>query len=106
MIKITYLSHEGESLKIDAKEGSSVMQTALDNSVPGIVGECSGVLACATCHVYVDEAWRSKTGEAGEFEKDMLEGAIDPRDSSRLACQIKLTPELDGLVVHVPAMQI
>jgi 2Fe-2S ferredoxin len=73
--------------------------------VPGIEAECGGACACATCHVYVDEAWREKTGEPSQMEQDMLDFAFDVRKESRLSCQIKVTPELDGLVVQVPDKQ-
>ena len=77
----------------------------MKNAVPGIEAECGGACSCATCHVYVDDAWREPTGQPDEMEEDMLDFAFDVRDSSRLSCQIKVTDELDGLVVQVPEKQ-
>src|SRR3989475_10958844 len=99
MVKITYISVDGAPRTVDAEVGSTVMETAIKNGVPGIEAECGGACACATCHVYVDEAWRGKTGEAAPMEQDMLDFAYDVRPNSRLSCQIKVTPDLDGLVV-------
>ena len=81
------------------------MENAIREGVPGIEAECGGACACATCHVYVDDAWRKVTGEPAEMEEDMLDFAFDVRESSRLSCQIKVTDELDGLVVQVPEKQ-
>lgn len=81
------------------------MQTAVNNMVDGIVAECGGCLSCATCHVYIDEAWRERVGPAAGDEQAMLALAVDPRDSSRLSCQIAVTDALDGLVVHMPEAQ-
>ncbi len=81
------------------------MEVAVKNLVPGIEAECGGALACATCHVYVDEAWREAVGGPSEMEEDMLDFAYDVRSNSRLSCQVKMTPELDGLVVNVPEQQ-
>src|SRR4029079_13265455 len=105
MAKITYIEHDGTEHVIDVKNGLTVMEGAVKNNVPGIEAECGGACACATCHVYVDEAWRDKTGAPSQMEEDMLDFAFDGRESSVLSCQIKLTPELDGLVVRVPAKQ-
>ena len=81
------------------------MENAIKNSVPGIEAECGGACACATCHVYVDEEWREKVGEPDVMEEDMLDFAWEMAPSSRLSCQIKVTDELDGLVVRVPEKQ-
>ena len=105
MPKITYVDHAGVSRTVDVETGSTVMEGAIRNGVPGIEAECGGACACATCHVYVDDAWREKTGEAEPMEQDMLDFAYDVRPSSRLSCQIKVTPELDGLVVTTPERQ-
>jgi 2Fe-2S ferredoxin len=105
MPKITYIDSAGASQTVDVETGSTVMEGAIKNGVPGIEAECGGACACATCHVYVDEAWREKTGEAAPMEQDMLDFAYDVRPSSRLSCQIKVTPELDGLVVTTPERQ-
>lgn len=105
MPKITYLTHDGEKHEVDAAEGSTVMETAVKNSVPGIEAECGGACACATCHVYVDAAWQEKVGAPEIMEEDMLDFAYEPKEGSRLSCQIKVTAELDGLVVTVPEKQ-
>src|SRR3984957_3158364 len=105
MIHVTYTDSQGTSRTVEAQEGSTVMETALRNSVPGIDAECGGACACATCHVYVDPAWAAKVGKAEPMEEDMLDFAFDVRPNSRLSCQIRVKPELDGLVVRTPARQ-
>lgn len=105
MAKITYVEHRGASHQIDAPLGLSVMEVAVKNRVPGIDADCGGAAACATCHVYVDEAWLPKTGPRTAMESAMLEFAEGVSSNSRLACQIKLSPELDGLIVRLPASQ-
>jgi ferredoxin, 2Fe-2S len=105
MPKITYIDFQGKSRSVDAPVGSTVMENAIKNSIPGIEAECGGACACATCHVYVDDAWREKTGGPSPMEEDMLDFGFDVRPSSRLSCQIKVTDELDGLVVHTPERQ-
>ncbi|MBY4212600.1 2Fe-2S iron-sulfur cluster binding domain-containing protein [Rhodococcus fascians] len=105
MARVTYLS-DGADETVDGQLGDSVMITAVQNGIDGIVAECGGALSCATCHVYVDPGWFDKTGPAGEDEADMLAGAMcEPRETSRLSCQIELTPALDGLVVTLPEEQ-
>jgi 2Fe-2S ferredoxin len=104
-VKITFIQPDGESQVVDAEPGVTVMEAAKLNTVPGIEAECGGACACATCHVYVDAAWSEKTGKPAEMEEDMLDFAFDVRPESRLSCQIKVTPELDGLVVRVPGKQ-
>jgi ferredoxin, 2Fe-2S len=105
MPKITYIDTAGEHYEVDAENGTTVMENAIRNGVPGIEAECGGACACATCHVYVDEAWREKTGEPSPMEEDMLDFGYEVRPNSRLSCQIKVTPELDGLVVTTPEKQ-
>ena len=105
MPKITYIDSSGASRTIDAETGSTVMETAIRNNIPGIEAECGGACACATCHVYVAEEWRAKAGEPTPMEEDMLDFGYDIRPNSRLSCQIKVTPELDGLVVTTPEKQ-
>ncbi len=105
MPNITYIDAHGESRTVEAETGSTVMEAAIRNAIPGIEAECGGACACATCHVYVDEAWMEKVGQAEPMEEDMLDFAFDVRPTSRLSCQIKMTPALDGLVVHVPERQ-
>ena len=105
MVKITYISASGEETILDARVGDSVMETAVRASLPGVVGECGGACACATCRVYVDEAWRSRTGEAEDIEQGMLEFSNDATEGVRLSCQIKVTEELEGLIVRTPESQ-
>lgn len=105
MAKITFIQHDGSRQTVDATPGITVMEAAKLNDVPGIEAECGGGCSCATCHVYITEAWREKVGKPSDVEEDMLDIAFDVRDESRLSCQIKVTPELDGLVVEVPESQ-
>jgi ferredoxin, 2Fe-2S len=105
MPKITYIEHDGKKRTVDAPVGSTVMENAIKNGIPGIVAECGGACSCATCHVHVDEAWKEKVGPPSPMEEDMLDFAFDVRPTSRLSCQIKVSDELDGLVVHTPAQQ-
>ena len=105
MPKITFTDSSGNARTVEAENGSTVMETAIRNNIPGIEAECGGACACATCHVFVDEAWREKTGGPSEMEEDMLDFAFDVRPSSRLSCQIKVTDALDGLIVRVPEKQ-
>jgi ferredoxin, 2Fe-2S len=106
MPTITFIDSDGEIHKVASEIGSTVMETAMKNDVPGIIASCGGSCACATCHVYVDEAWLAKTGERSVEEEDMLDTAIDVRPNSRLSCQITVTDELDGLTVQVATRQI
>lgn len=105
MAKITFIQPDGASQTVDAEAGLTVMEAAKANDVPGIEAECGGACACATCHVYVDDAWRAATGKPADMEEDMLDFAFDVRDGSRLSCQIKVSAAIDGLVVRVPAKQ-
>ncbi len=105
MTKITYVTAQDERIETEGEIGSTVMETAIMNAIPGIVAECGGACTCATCHVYVDDAWREIVGGPSMMEEDMLDFAFDVKDASRLSCQIKVRPELDGLVVHVPTRQ-
>ena len=105
MPKITYIEHDGTKHEVQAESGMTVMEAAVKNAVPGIEAECGGACSCARCHVYVDDAWREPTGQPDEMEEDMLDFAYDVRPTSRLSCQIKVSDELDGLVVRVPERQ-
>ena len=105
MPKITYITHDGKSHEIEAAVGTTVMENAIKNSVPGIEAECGGACACATCHVYVDEAWSEKVGAPDIMEEDMLDFAYEQKPTSRLSCQIKVKDEFDGLIVHLPERQ-
>ena len=107
MIKVTFVSANGESTTCEADAGDSVMQVALANAVEGIVADCGGSMMCATCHCYVDEDWTDRTGSRADGEDDLLDCASsEVRPVSRLSCQIKLSEELDGLVVHLPETQL
>jgi 2Fe-2S ferredoxin len=107
MPSITYINNDGATHKITAADGATVMQTALNNGIIGIVGECGGAAMCATCHVYVDEQWASRIPPISDNEDAMLESAAAERKpNSRLSCQIVLSAETDGLVVHLPERQI
>jgi len=105
MVKITFIDAQGTARTVEAEEGSTVMETAIRNGIPGIEAECGGACACATCHVYVAEEWREATGEPRPMEEDMLDFAFDVRPNSRLSCQIRVSPDLDGLVVETPSRQ-
>ncbi|MDX2289658.1 MAG: 2Fe-2S iron-sulfur cluster-binding protein [Hyphomicrobiaceae bacterium] len=105
MAKITFVEPNGTQKVVDATPGMTVMESAKLNGVAGIEAECGGACACATCHVYVDAAWRDKVGAPSDMEEDMLDFAFDVREESRLSCQIKVTAALDGLVLRVPAKQ-
>jgi 2Fe-2S ferredoxin len=105
MAKITYIQFDGTETVIDVKSGQTVMDAAVKDGVPGIDADCGGAGACATCHVYIDEAWKEKTGEKSEMEESMFEFTENVRSNSRLSCQITVAEELDGLIVRVPENQ-
>ena len=105
MAKITFIQPDGTQQTVEAKNGMTVMEAAKLNDIAGIEAECGGACACATCHVYVDAAWREKTGKPAEMEEDMLDFAFDVRAESRLSCQLKVSDAIDGLVLRVPSKQ-
>jgi ferredoxin, 2Fe-2S len=105
MPKVTFTDHSGNIRTVDAEAGESVMQAARRNNVAGIDADCGGKCACATCHVYVDDAWLAKVGGRSETEDSMLAFAPNVTDHSRLSCQISMTDELDGLRVTTPESQ-
>jgi len=105
MPQITYITTDGGQHDVDVSEGSTVMEGAIDNMIEGILAECGGSCTCATCHVYVDDAWLDKIEGPGEFEKDLLEMVVDPSPNSRLSCQITVSAKLEGLVVKMPKSQ-
>ena len=105
MTKVTFINSAGQSRTVEAQVGSTVMETALRNSVPGIEAECGGACACATCHVYVSPEWTETVGKPSQMEEDMLDFAFEVRPNSRLSCQIKVAEALDGLVVTTPSKQ-
>jgi ferredoxin, 2Fe-2S len=105
MPRITFIEPGGSRRVVDAPIGVTLMEAAVQNGVQGIVALCGGACACATCHVYVDAAWRPRLGAREEMEEGMLESAWEPRDNSRLSCQIHVTADLEGLEVTVPPRQ-
>jgi len=106
MPKITFIDQDGTRRTVDAEIGATVMETAVQNDISGILAVCGGACACATCHVYLAEEWYEKLGEPGLDEADMLDTAHDLKPTSRLSCQIQVSAELDGLTVTTPARQI
>ncbi len=105
MAKITYITHDDKHFEVEAPNGSTVMEMAIKNSVPGIEAECGGACACATCHLYIDDSWKEVVGGPEAMEEDMLDFAWEVQPNSRLSCQIKVTDALDGLVVRIPEKQ-
>jgi 2Fe-2S ferredoxin len=107
MAKITYIEHNGTEHVVDVANGLSVMEGARDNNIPGIEADCGGACACSTCHVYVDPSWVEKLPAKDDMEEDMLDFAFEPDPArSRLTCQVKVSDDLDGLIVHMPEKQI
>ena len=105
MAKIKYIEKDGTEHIVDVPNGLSVMEGSHRFTIPGIDGDCGGACACATCHVYVEEGWFDRLEPMEELEKDMLDFAFDVRENSRLSCQIKVSDEVEGLVVRVPERQ-
>ena len=105
MSKITYKDFKGNSKTIDVENGLSIMEGAIQNDIPGIDADCGGAMACATCHVYVEEEWFDKIPKAEEAEVDMIDMAYEPKKNSRLSCQIIVTDKLEGLVIKMPEKQ-
>ena len=101
MPKVTYIPPKGERHEVEVENGYSVMEGAINNNIEGIVAECGGACACATCHSYIDEAWIDKMPTMDDMEDSMLDAAYDRRSSSRLTCQLEMNDDWDGLVVHV-----
>ena len=106
MAKITFKTHDNDSHVIDIQNGLSVMEGAVQNDIPGIDADCGGGMACATCHVYVNEEWLDKLPNKEDGEEDMLDMAFEPNKFSRLSCQIIVSDELDGLVLNIPSKQV
>ena len=105
MAKVTFKTHDDHSHVIDIENGLTVMEGAVQNDIPGIDADCGGGMACATCHVYVNEEWLDKLPNKEDGEEDMLDMAFEPKKNSRLSCQLIVTDELDGLVVNIPSQQ-
>ena len=106
MAKITYIENNGKSHTVEVAEGLTVMEGAVQNNIPGIDADCGGGMACATCHVYVKDEWFDKINKKNEGEDDMIDQAHEPKKNSRLSCQILVSPEIDGLEVHLPVKQV
>ena len=105
MPKITYQDQKGNSKTIEVENGLSVMEGAIQNDIPGIDADCGGSMACATCHVYVEETWLSKLPKIEDAEVDMIDMAYEPKKNSRLSCQLIVSDDLDGLIVTTPEKQ-
>ena len=105
MPKITYKDEKGNSKTIEVEKGLTVMEGAVQNDIPGIDADCGGGMACATCHVYVKEKWLAKLPAKEDGEEDMLDMAFEPKNNSRLSCQLIVSDELDGLEVNIPSKQ-
>ena len=106
MTKITYIENNGKEHTVDVQNGLTVMEGAVQNSIPGIDADCGGSMACATCHVYVKDDWYNKLDEKSEGEDDMIDQAYDPKKNSRLSCQITVSDKIEGLIVHLPEKQV
>ncbi len=106
MAKIKFIEHNGNEHEVEADNGLTIMQAAVNNSVPGIVAECGGACSCATCHVRIDNDWYAKIDPPSNMENEMLEFAMGfEENASRLSCQIKISDSLDGIVIHTPESQ-
>ncbi len=107
MVKIIYVEHGGTKHEIEVEPGLTVMEGARDNNIPGIEADCGGACACSTCHAYIDEAWVDRLPKIDEMEEDMLDFAWQPNPrTSRLTCQVKVSEDMDGLIVQLPEKQI
>lgn len=106
MIQVVFISPDGSRHTLEAAAGRSLMQVAVDHSVPGLLGDCGGACSCATCHGYVDARWLDRLPPKSETELFMLEGVPDLRENSRLCCQLRASAELDGIVVQLPDEQV
>ena len=105
MSKVTYIESDGKSHTIDVQNGLTVMEGAIQNNIPGIDADCGGSMACATCHVYVKDEWFDKLPKKEDGEEDMLDMAFEPKQNSRLSCQLVVSDDLDGLIVNIPSKQ-
>ncbi len=102
---LKYVSHSGEINEVEVASGTSIMQGAVNNMIDGIIAECGGSCSCATCHCYIDDAWIDKIPGPSGMEKDMLECVREPKENSRLSCQVTVTEEMEGLTIHLPESQ-
>ena len=101
MPKVNYITTDEERHEVEVEAGYSIMEGAINNNIDGIVAECGGACACATCHSYVDAAWTDKIPSMDDMEDSMLDAAFERKDNSRLTCQIEMSDALDGIVIHV-----
>ena len=106
MGRITFIEHDGTEHSADIEDGKSLMQTAMDNLVPGIDADCGGACACGTCHVIVEQSWISKTGVASDDENQMLDMTPEKANTSRLSCQVTVSDDMDGMVLRLPEFQM
>ena len=105
MTKINYITHDNQTHSIDVQNGLTVMEGAVQNDIPGIDADCGGGMACATCHVYVNDEWLNKLPAKEDGEEDMLDMAFEPKQNSRLSCQLIVSDDLEGLTVNIPSKQ-
>jgi 2Fe-2S ferredoxin len=105
MPRVRFIEHNGTEHEVEVPVGTSIMQAAVSNMVPGIEGDCGGLCACATCHVYIPQEWQDKCGVPEELEQAILDFAYDVEDNSRLSCQIKMSDALDGITIEMPERQ-
>ncbi len=105
MAKITYITSDEKIHEIDVQNGLTVMEGAVQNDIPGIDADCGGGMACATCHVYVQDKWLNRLPKKEDGEEDMLDMAFEPKQNSRLSCQLVVSDDLDGLIVNIPSKQ-
>lgn len=105
MTHITFIEHDGKRHEVDADDSSSIMQVALDNMIPGIVGDCGGCCSCGTCHAYIAPDFLDRMAPAAADERDLLEGALDVEPGSRLTCQVRVNAALEGLTIRMPRSQ-
>ena len=105
MVKIIYIEHDGTEHPVDVDVGTSIMEGAVSNSIPGIDADCGGGCACATCMVFIDDEWKDKMSSMSDEEESMIDFHEYKEDSSRLGCQIPITEEFDGLKVKMPPSQ-
>ena len=106
MAKITYITSDAKVHEIEVQNGLTVMEGAVQNNVPGIDADCGGGMACATCHVYVQDDWFNRIPKKEDGEEDMLDMAFEPKKNSRLSCQITVSDKIEGLIVHLPEKQV
>ena len=105
MTKIIFIDSKGEKKSIEVENGLTVMEGAVQNNIPEIDADCGGSMACATCHVYVQDDWYDKITKCEDAEQDMIDMAFEPKKNSRLSCQITVSDDIDGLEVHLPSKQ-